>query len=112
MTPIQVLQIILGIPLALFLPGYLFVRIVFKSFNEMEKVVIGFVISMLIDLVLVLYLGYNENRMVSTGGITAYNLWMYLGITTIILLIIWMIARKDERKFVWHSFKKLFERHQ
>jgi len=111
MTPIQILQIIIGLPLALFIPGYLISRIFFNELDELEKVALGFVLSIAIDIFLGLFLGYNKYMKDLTGGITALNLWIYLGSITIILAIFWALIQKEEWHAVTHWIKKLFERH-
>lgn len=80
------LQIILGLALALFIPGYLIAKIWFKELSELEKVSLGFVFSISIDIFLGLILGYNESMKIRTGGITAFNIWFYLGTITVLLL--------------------------
>jgi len=109
-TPLQILQIILGLPLALFVTGYLVARIFFKELEELEKVALGFVLSIAIDIIVGLFLGYNETMKNITGGITAFNLWLYLGSITIILMIVWAVRNGDEYKKVSDLFKRLFER--
>jgi uncharacterized membrane protein len=101
MTILSIIQIIIGIPLALFITGYLISRIWFKELSELEKVALGFVLSIAIDIFVGLFLGYNETMKNITGGITAFNLWIYLGSITIILLIIWIIKRPEE----YHAIK-------
>jgi uncharacterized membrane protein len=110
MTPLSILQIIVGLPLALFLPGYLIARLFFKELEELEKVALGFVLSIAIDIALGLFLGYNEYMKNLTGGITAFNLWMYLSSITIILVIAWALKNEDEYQKVKGLFLKLFER--
>jgi len=109
-SPLQILQIIIGLPLALFITGYLVSRIFFKELEELEKVALGFVLSIAIDIIVGLFLGYNETMKNITGGITAFNLWIYLGSITIILMIVWALKDKDEYRKVLNLFKKLFER--
>jgi len=109
-TPLNIIQIILGLPLALFITGYLCARIFFKELEELEKVALGFVLSIAIDIIVGLFLGYNETMKNITGGITAFNLWLYLGSITIILTIVWALKNEDEYKCVISLFKKLFEK--
>lgn len=111
MTPIQILQIIIGLPLALFIPGYLIARIFFHELNELEKIALGFVLSIALDIVVGLFLGYNKYMKELTGGITTLNLWVYLGSITIILIIIWIFARKEEWNIIKNWITKIFERH-
>jgi len=108
MEILQILQIIIGLPLALFLPGYLITRIFFKELEELEKIALGFVVSIAVDIFLGLFLGYNKYMKELTGGITALNLWIYLGSITILLLIFWALIRRNERKAVMHAIKSLF----
>ena len=110
MNPLQILQVVIGLPLALFLPGYLIARIFFKELEELEKVALGFVLSIALDILVGLFLGYNETMKNITGGITAFNLWLYLGTITIVLIITWALKNKGEYAAVLNLFKKLFER--
>jgi uncharacterized membrane protein len=110
MNPLQLLQIIIGLPLALFLPGYLITRIFFKELSELEKIALGFVLSIAVDIVIGLFLGYNETMKNITGGITAFNLWLYLGSLTLILIIVWALSNPDEVSFLKKFMKKLFEK--
>lgn len=108
---IDILRIIIGLPLALFIPGYLLARIFFNELEELEKVALGFVLSIAVDIFLGLFLGYNKYMKELTGGITATNLWIYLGSITIILAIFWALIQKEEWKKTKQWIKKLFERH-
>lgn len=108
---IELLRIIIGLPLVLFIPGYLIARIFFDELKELEKVALGFVLSMALDILIGLFLGYNKYMKELTGGITATNLWIYLGSITIILLIFWALIQKEEFNKTTHWVKKLFEKH-
>ncbi len=108
---IDIIRIIIGLPLALFIPGYLLARIFFNELEELEKVALGFVLSIAVDIFLGLFLGYNKYMKDLTGGITATNLWIYLGSITIILAIFWALIQKEEWKKTRHWIKRLFERH-
>ncbi len=92
----NIIRIIFGLALALFIPGYLMARIFFKELSELEKVALGFVLSISLDIFLGLFLGYNETMKNITGGITALNLWVYLTLITLILLLIYIITNKEE----------------
>lgn len=96
MTILSILQIIIGLPLALFLPGYLIARLAFKELDELEKVALGFVLSIALDIIVGLFLGYNETMKNITGGITAFNLWLYLGTITVLLFVAWILKNNDE----------------
>jgi uncharacterized membrane protein len=100
------IQVIVGLPLALFVPGYLVARIFFKELSELEKVALGFVLSIAIDIFIGLFLGYNETMKNITGGITAFNLWIYLGSLTIILFAVYVYKDYDEVKQVYDNIRK------
>jgi len=106
MNILSIIQIIIGLPLALFLPGYLIARLFFKELDELEKVALGFVLSIAIDIIIGLFLGYNETMKNLTGGITAINLWLYLGTLTIILIITWIFKNNDEYSQILAQFKE------
>lgn len=92
----NIIRIIFGLALALFIPGYLMARIFFKELSELEKVALGFVLSISLDIFLGLLLGYNETMKNITGGITALNLWVYLSLITLVLLLVYIITNKEE----------------
>lgn len=106
------IRIILGLIITLFLPGYLIARIFFKELEELEKIALGFVLSIALDIFIGLFLGYNKQMKDLTGGITATNLWIYLGSITIILIILWIIIRKEEFHALKNYVKKLFQKKQ
>ncbi|MEM3374573.1 MAG: DUF1616 domain-containing protein [Candidatus Woesearchaeota archaeon] len=102
-TIIQILRVIIGLPLALFIPGYLLALIFFDELEQLEKIALGFVLSICIDIAVGLFLGYNKTMKDITGGITALNLWIYLTTITLILTIIYFFKRK---KFHLKKFNK------
>lgn len=107
MTILTIVYTILGLLLALFLPGYFIARIYFRELSEIEKLVLGFVFSICIDIFVGLFLGYNETMKNITGGITQYNLWLYLGIISGVLIIAYIILNTDEIKIIWdYLFRK------
>lgn len=98
---LQIIQIIFGLLLALFVPGFLVALIFFKELEVIEKVALGFVFSICIDIIVGLFLGYNEAMKNLTGGITAFNIWIYLLIISIILSLIYA-----KREKIW-IFKRI-----
>jgi len=88
MIILQIIQIIFGLLFALFIPGFLVALIFFKELEVIEKVALAFVFSICIDIIVGLFLGYNEAMKNLTGGITAFNIWIYLVVITIILILI------------------------
>lgn len=96
----NIIQLIVGLPLALFVPGYFVARIFFKELEELEKVALGFILSIAIDICVGLFLGYNETMKNFTGGITSLNLWIYLSAITIVLICLYLIRNQDEVKSI------------
>ena len=97
-------QIVLGLIIALFLPGYLIARIFFKEMSELEKIALAFVLSIAIDIFLGLFLGNNEQMKNLTGGITAMNLWIYLSGITLALLILYLLLNRHEvGEIIWRQ---------
>jgi uncharacterized membrane protein len=92
----NIIQVIVGLALALFIPGYLIARAFFKELSELEKIALAFVLSISLDIAVGLFLGYNEPMKNFTGGITAFNLWIYLGALTVILFGIYAYRENDE----------------
>jgi len=90
---LHIIQIIVGLLISLFIPGFLVSLIFFKELEIIEKVGLGFVFSICIDIIIGLFLGYNESMKNFTGGITSFNLWIYLGTITIILFVVY--AKKE-----------------
>jgi len=105
----NIIRITIGLLLALFIPGYLIARIFFKELSELEKVALAFVLSISVDIFLGLFLGYNKTMKDLTGGITAMNLWFYLSIITIILLITYLLRMDEKERY---KIKKIFRKPQ
>jgi uncharacterized membrane protein len=101
MIVFDILRIIIGLPLALFLPGYLIALIWFHELERLEKIALAFVLSICIDIALGLFLGYNEQMKNMTGGITAANLWLYLLGITFILIAVYSVKNRK------HLFKNI-----
>jgi uncharacterized membrane protein len=87
MSIVDIIRIAAGLPLALFIPGYLIAWLAFRELSHLEKIALGFVLSICVDIAVGLFLGYNRTMKELTGGITALNLWFYLGSITLILAV-------------------------
>ena len=94
---LEVLRVLIGIPLALFVPGFLIALIWFRELTGLEKIALGFVLSICLDIALGLFLGYNKAMKDITGGITAVNLWIYLSGITAVLATIYHLRSKRKR---------------
>lgn len=93
-TIIYLIQIAIGLLLVLFLPGYLIVLLFFKEMNKIERISLAFVLSICIDIIIGLFLGYNKYMKELTGGITALNLWIYLILITVWLVVIYFLKKR------------------
>ena len=93
----QIPQAILGLVLALFLPGSLLTRLFFEECDLIERIGLGMVLSICVDIGVGLFLGYNETMKNLTGGITAQNVWTALISITLVLLIGIGIKRKKKK---------------
>ena len=91
---LEIIRVIVGLPLALFIPGYLLALIFFKELDMLEKIGLGFVLSICVDIAVGLFLGYNLRMKEITGGITAMNLWIYLGAVSLVLAGVYFYKEK------------------
>jgi uncharacterized membrane protein len=94
MILLTVIQIIVGLALALFIPGYLIVLLFFRELRLLERISLSLVLSICVDIVIGLFLGYNKYMKELTGGITALNLWIYLMLITVWLAAIYVLKKK------------------
>lgn len=98
---LQILHAIAGFAFGLFIPGYLATLVFFKELDHLEKITLGFILSICIDIIIGLILGYNETTKNITGGITSTNLWIALLSISIILLITLTIQdKKDIERYI------------
>jgi uncharacterized membrane protein len=79
---------ILGLLLALFLPGALIVLIFFDELSFFEKVAVAIALSIAIMMFIGIALGYDQNVAALTGGINEYNVWKYSMFTSAGLAVI------------------------
>ena len=80
-----------------------------EALSELEKLALGLVLSISIDIFLGLFLGYNEAMKNLTGGITAFNVWLYLSIFTLILFAIYIYKEREEFERVIRFLTGLFK---
>ena len=97
MDIIAINQIIFGLLFSLFIPGFLIVLIFFKELDLIEKIGLGMVLSICVDIALGLFLGYNEYMKNLTGGITAENIWLGLITISLVLFMILLIKKNKEK---------------
>lgn len=95
---LQIFHAVVGAAFALFIPGFLITLIFFKELTWLQKIALAITFSIMLDVAVGIFLGYNEARAKVTGGLTPYNIWLYeLSITGILLIIyIFTLKKKDE----------------
>ncbi|MBN2423044.1 DUF1616 domain-containing protein [Candidatus Woesearchaeota archaeon] len=96
------IRIILGVAFALFIPGYLIVRLFFEEFNDLEKIAFSIVFSIMTDIAIAIFLGYNEAQALRTGGLTFFNIVKAEAVILLILCaVLWIkiyLNRKQKIK--------------
>ena len=93
MIILDILHAIIGLAFALFIPGFLLTKIIFKEQELLETIAFSIAFSIGIDIFLGLFLGANETMYQLTGGITELNLWFYLLIITSILVVVLVLQK-------------------
>jgi len=93
MIVLDILHAIIGLAFALFVPGFLLTKILFKEQEILETIAFSIAFSIGIDIFLGLFLGANETMYLLTGGITELNLWFYLLIITSILAVVLVLQK-------------------
>ncbi|MBS3170901.1 DUF1616 domain-containing protein [Candidatus Woesearchaeota archaeon] len=94
MIVVDILHAVIGLAFALFIPGFLLTKIIFKEQELLETIAFSVAFSIAIDIFLGLFLGANKTMYEITGGITEMNVWFYIVIITVILGIVYLIKEK------------------
>ena len=92
----MIFRIIFGLLFALFIPGFLLALIFFKELELIEKIALGFVLSICVDVFLGLFLGYNEAMKNLTGGITSFTVWIWLLLISGFLFAIYLLTLSQD----------------
>jgi len=71
---LNILQFLGGSLLALFLPGFLVVLLLFKELKILEKIVFSIAFSIMISIAIAIFFGYDEAQAAKTGGLTLHNI--------------------------------------
>src|SRR3989344_1606293 len=95
----DILHAIVGIIFSLFIPGYLLTLILFDKLDIIERIGLTIGLSMCVYVLIGLLLGGSKTMMDLTGGITAVNLWIFIGSLSLILFI----GVLFKNKFNWRS---------
>lgn len=94
MIALDILHAVIGLAFALFVPGFLLTKILFKEQEVLETIAFSIAFSIAIDIFLGLFLGANEVMFNITGGITELNVWFYIIGISLILGVIYLLKWK------------------
>jgi uncharacterized membrane protein len=94
MIILDIIHAIIGLAFALFIPGFLLTKLLFKDQETLETIAFSITFSIVIGIFLGLFLGANEIMHFLTGGITELNVWFYMVVITLILAILYLLKQK------------------
>lgn len=86
-----ILHAIIGLAFGLFLPGFLLTLLLFKQLDLLERIALSIGFSISIDVLVGLFLGANQTMKQITGGITPFNVWLYLIFISVVLGFIYIV---------------------
>ncbi|MFC1686026.1 hypothetical protein ACFLZZ_03315 [Nanoarchaeota archaeon] len=75
---IELLHFLIGAAFLLFIPGFLLSLVLFKELDILERIALAMGLSISIDVLLGLILGFNKTMAQFTGGITELTVWIIL----------------------------------
>lgn len=93
MIVLDVLRVVFGLLLTLLVPGFLLNLLLFKNQKLLDRFFLAAPLSIVVDTVLGLTLGFNNTLASITGGITPHNVFIYLSIVSLVLLILIVIFK-------------------
>ncbi len=99
---IEIIGAVLALGISFFVPGYLIVLLFFSDLKPFQKIAYAIAISIIIDIGIALYLGYNELQATKTGGLTFWNVlalqsWI-LGTLIALFGVKHFLLRKEKRR--------------
>ena len=97
---LEIIVAIIGALFALFIPGYLVTLIFFKELKLLQKIALAITFSIMIDVAIGIFLGYNENMKNITGGVTSGNVWFYSLIVTSFLLVMYWFTGIEKQVLI------------
>ena len=101
---------IIGLLLALFIPGFLITLIFFREVNLLERLMLGITFSIMISIAIGISLGYNKEVKEFTGGINPANVWLWeLIVTSVLLAIVLFIHRQKLKPDYILNLRKRFK---
>jgi uncharacterized membrane protein len=92
----DIILLVLGLLLGLFIPGFLATRLLFRDerIGTVEAFTYSITSSLALDIVLGLFLGASRMQKELTGGITGPNIWTGLLAVSCFLCVALMIRKK------------------
>ena len=97
------IQAITGFLIALIVPGFLLVLIFFDELAFLERMISAITFSIIIDVGIAIFLGYDKAQAVRTGGITLQNIMLaeliIIG-SLLLLLAAKLILRRKTKVFI------------
>jgi len=94
----RVVHAVIGLSFVLFIPGFLLTLILMKEIDKLERFALSVCFSVCIVVLLGLFLGFNETIANITGGITSWNLWLYLIGISLALFLVYMFKRQKAKR--------------
>ena len=96
---IEILQFLIGSFVALFLTGFLITGIFFREFKGLEKIAFSIAFSIIADVAIAIFLGYDEAQAARTGGLNFMNIAKVEAIAIAVLFCTWIfVNRKNFKK--------------
>ena len=95
---LEILQFITGVFLALFATGYLITEAFFREFKGLEKIAFSIAFSIMVDVAIAIFLGYNESQALRTGGLTFVNIIISESVVILLLIIVLFVKSMKEVK--------------
>ena len=106
---ISILSVI-GLLLALVIPGFLITLIFFREVNILERILLSVTFSIMLSVAIGISLGYNKEVKEFTGGISPSNVWMWeLIVTSALLAVVLIIHRQKLKPEYVLNLKKRFK---
>lgn len=101
-----VMHALIGLAFALFIPGFFLSLILMPKLDKLERFAFSVCFSVCITIFLGLFLGFNETTANITGGITEWNVWIYMIGISLALFLIYMIQRQNKARISCKKFRR------
>ena len=101
---LEILQFLVGAFAALFATGFLITEIFFKEFKNLEKIAFAIAFSIMADVAIAIFLGYDEAQAARTGGLNFKNIVIAEFLVLAFLGSIWLY--QNRKNFIKKKDKK------